>query len=229
MTRRAFHALLAAALPGARKAGASAHPPNIVLLLADDLGYGDPGCYGNGTIRTPNIDRLATEGARLTEFYATSTCTPSRAALLTGRYPLRSGLTRVLIPRENFGIRESELTLPEVLKGRGYRTACIGKWHLGDRLRHRPTRHGFDQFFGLLYSHDMTLPVLHWPPVRLYRGEKPIESSVKAADLTQRLTEEALQFIDGGGTDPFFLYVPYTAPHLPLGHDPVPLRDIQYP
>jgi arylsulfatase A-like enzyme len=122
----------------------------------------------------------------------------------------------VLIPRENFGIRESELTLSEVLKGRGYRTACIGKWHLGDRMRHRPTRHGFDHFFGLLYSHDMTLPVLHWPPVRLFRGEKPVQSPAKVADLTQKLTEEALQFIDGSGPEPFFLYVPYTAPHLPL-------------
>jgi arylsulfatase A-like enzyme len=191
-------------------------PPNIVLLLADDLGYGDLGCYGNRTIRTPHIDQLASEGARLTEFYATPTCTPSRAALLTGRYPLRSGLTRVLIPRENFGIRESELTLAEALKGRGYRTACIGKWHLGDRPRHRPTRHGFDEFFGLLYSHDMRLPVLHWPPIRLYRGEKPTPSPAKAAALTQLLTEEALQFIDRSDTDPFFLYVPYTAPHAPL-------------
>jgi arylsulfatase A-like enzyme len=147
MTRRHFHALLPAALASGRAAEA---PPNIVLLLADDLGYGDLGCYGNRKIRTPHLDSLAREGARLTEFYTSPTCTPSRAALLTGRYPLRSGLTRVLIPRENFGIRETELTLAEALKERGYRTGCIGKWHLGDRLRHRPTRHGFDRFFGVL-------------------------------------------------------------------------------
>jgi arylsulfatase len=212
MTRRHFHALLPAALASARAADP---PPNIVLLLADDLGYGDLGCYGNRSIRTPNIDLLASQGARLTEFYSSPTCTPSRAALLTGRYPLRSGLTRVLIPREHFGIRETELTLAEVLQQRGYRTGCIGKWHLGDRLRHRPTRHGFDRFFGVLYSHDMFLPVVHWPPVRLFSGEKPL-GEVKTADLTQHFTEEAIRFLDEAAGGPFFLYLPYTAPHAPL-------------
>jgi arylsulfatase A-like enzyme len=125
-------------------------------------------------------------------------------------------LTRVLIPRENFGISESELTLPEVLKGKGYHTACVGKWHLGDRLRHRPTRHGFDHFFGLLYSHDMTLPVVHWPRLKLFRGEKPVSRLFHIADLTKRLTEEAVEVIDRQKDTPFFLYLPYTAPHTPL-------------
>jgi arylsulfatase A-like enzyme len=219
-SRREFGSLIASAW-ALRTASAQKAPdrkerrPNIVILLADDLGYGDLGCYGNRVIRTPNIDRVASEGLRLTEFYATPTCTPSRAALLTGRYSLRSGLTRVLIPRENFGIPDSEITLAEALKTAGYSTACIGKWHLGDRLRHRPNRHGFDYFYGLLYSHDMTLPLVHWPPVRLFRNDTPIESPAKLPSLTQRLTQEAVDFIENNRDKPFLLYLPYTMPHLP--------------
>lgn len=186
-----------------------------MILLCDDLGYGDLGCYGNRAIRTPNIDRAAAEGARLTEFYATPTCTPSRAALLTGRYPIRSGLTRVLVPTEHFGIPDAEVTLAEALKVQGYRTACIGKWHLGNRPPYRPTKHGFDHFYGLLYSNDMTLPVVHWPPIKLFRGDRPVESPVEQRTLTARLTAEALRFIAGSRSDPFLMYVPYTMPHLP--------------
>lgn len=200
---------------GQKSKAASGRAPNIVVLLCDDLGYGDLGCYGNRVIRTPNVDRLASEGVRLTEFYATPTCTPSRASLLTGRYPLRSGLIRVLIPRENFGIPDSEITLGEALGRQGYRTACIGKWHLGDRQPYRPNRHGFDYFYGLLYSNDMTLPVVHWPPIRLFRNETPIESPVKQPTLTQRFTHEALQFVDRNKDSPFFLYLAYSMPHLP--------------
>lgn len=191
-------------------------PPNFVLLLADDLGYGDLSCYGSSEIHTPNIDRMAEEGARLKEFYAFPTCTPSRAALLTGRYPLRSGLTRVLAPREHFGIPDSEITLGQALESRGYATACIGKWHLGDMPRHEPNRHGFEYFYGLHYSNDMTLPVVDWPPLRLYRNEKVIESPAHQDTLTRRYTTEAIDFIDQNQSKPFFLYLPYTMPHIPL-------------
>lgn len=189
--------------------------PNFVLLLADDLGYGDLSCYG-GKIRTPNLDQMAKEGAQLEEFYAFPTCTPSRAALLTGRYPLRSGLTRVLAPREHFGITDAEITLGQALESLGYATACIGKWHLGDLLRYGPNRHGFEYFYGLHYSNDMTLPVVDWPPLRLYLNEKVIESPVHQNTLTQRYTQRALDFIDRNRTRPFFLYLPDTMPHVPL-------------
>jgi arylsulfatase A len=190
--------------------------PNFVLLLADDLGYGDLSCYGSSEIQTPNLDQMAAEGARLEEFYAFPTCTPSRAALLTGHYPLRSGLTRVLAPREHFGISDSEVTLGQALQSLGYATACIGKWHLGDMLRYEPNRHGFDYFYGLHYSNDMTLPVVDWPPVRLYRNEKVIESPAHQDTLTQRYTQQAIDFIDRNKSRPFFLYLPYTMPHVPL-------------
>ena len=190
--------------------------PNFVLLLADDLGYGDLSCYGSGDIQTPNLDRMAKEGAQLDEFYAFPTCTPSRAALLTGRYPLRSGLTRVLAPREHFGLSDTEITLGQALEKRGYATACIGKWHLGDMPRYTPNRHGFQYFYGLHYSNDMTLPVVDWPPVRLFRNEKVIESPAHQSTLTKRYTEEAIGFIDRNKNRPFFLYLPYTMPHIPL-------------
>src|SRR5262245_44987965 len=142
-------------------AGAQAQrPPNVVILLADDLGYGDLGCYGHPTIRTPNLDRMAAEGMRFTDFYAAApVCTPSRAALLTGRYPVRSGMAgdqrRVLFPDSTRGLPAEEITLAERLKERGYATACYGKWHLGHRLPYLPMRHGFDEYFGIPYSNDM--------------------------------------------------------------------------
>lgn len=189
--------------------------PNFVLLLADDLGYGDLSCYG-GKIQTPNLDRMAAEGVQLEEFYAFPTCTPSRAALLTGRYPLRSGLTRVLAPREHFGITDAEITLGQALESLGYATACIGKWHLGDFLRYGPNRHGFEYFYGLHYSNDMTLPVVDWPPLRLYRNEKVIESPARQDTLTRRYTQQAIAFIERNKAKPFFLYLPDTMPHVPL-------------
>ncbi|HJY07871.1 MAG TPA: sulfatase-like hydrolase/transferase, partial [Bryobacteraceae bacterium] len=192
------------------------HLPNFVLLLADDLGYGDLSCYGSAEIDTPNLDRMAEEGVKLEEFYAFPTCTPSRAALLTGRYPLRSGLTRVLAPREHFGISDSEITLGQALESLGYATACIGKWHLGDMLRYGPNRHGFEYFYGLHYSNDMTLRAVDWPPVRLYRDEKVIESPAHQDTLTQRYTQQAIDFIERNKARPFFLYLPYTMPHVPL-------------
>jgi arylsulfatase A-like enzyme len=190
-------------------------PPNFVILLCDDLGYGDLGCYGNRVIRTPHVDGLAADGARLTQFYATPTCTPSRAALLTGRYPVRSGLTRVLIPGEHFGIPASEITMAEALKQRGYRTACIGKWHLGNKPPYRPNLHGFDYFYGLHYSNDMTLPLIHWPTLRLFRNQNVIEAPVQQSTLTERFTGEAVRFIQTNREDRFLLYLAYTMPHLP--------------
>src|SRR5262249_30428404 len=150
MNRRNF---LAAASASGLRAKAAPSTPNIVLIYVDDLGYGDIGCYGHPVIRTPHVDRMAAEGIKFTSFYSTSAlCTPSRAALLTGRYPIRSGLVRVLFPAEEFGIPANELTLADLLRKLGYATACIGKWHLGDQPAHHPRRHGFDHYFGLLYS-----------------------------------------------------------------------------
>jgi arylsulfatase A len=217
MTRRSATRLLGGSLFGLKAARAAMpeRPPNFVIFYADDLGYGDLGCYGNRVIRTPNIDRLAEEGTKFTEFYATPTCSPSRAALLTGRYPIRTGVTRVLIPKEQFGLPDSEITIAAALGRVGYRTACIGKWHLGDRPRYRPDRHGFDNFYGILYSHDMRLPVVHLPTLRLFRGARPAESAVPLNRMTAKLTEGARRFIESSGENPFFLYMPYHLPHVP--------------
>jgi arylsulfatase A len=196
---------------------ASERPPNFIVIVADDLGYGDLGVYGHPIIRTPNLDRMASEGVRLTNFYAAaSICTPSRAALLTGRYPIRSGLIRVLHPREEFGIPDYEITLAEALKARGYSTACIGKWHLGDLSVYYPNRHGFDFFFGLLYSNDMTIMPPNFSRLRLYRNQTPIEWPVVQRTLTQRYTAESIRFIEENKDRPFFLYLPHTMPHTPL-------------
>lgn len=190
-------------------------PPNFVIILADDLGYGDLGCYGNPVIRTPNLDRMAAQGAKLTEFYAAPTCTPARASLLTGRYPIRSGMTRVLHPGENFGIPDSEINLAEALKERRYTTACIGKWHLGDRPQYRPNRQGFDYYYGLLYSNDMTLRPPNLQRLKLFRNNEPIESPVKQNTLTKRYTEQAIAFIEQNRATPFFVYLPHSMPHFP--------------
>jgi len=218
MTRRDF--VLAPLLQAA-----AGQRPNIVILFADDLGYGDLGCYGHPTIRTPNLDRMAAEGMRFTQFYsAAAVCTPSRAALLTGRLPLRSGLTRVLSPFSAGGIPASEVTLAEALKDAGYATACVGKWHLGHQPQYLPTRHGFDSYFGIPYSNDMapntnTVPFYRQAPLTpLYRDDRAIESDPDQSQLTPRYTEEALAFIRKStqAKRPYFLYLPYTFPHVPL-------------
>jgi len=183
-------------------------PPNIVVILADDLGYGDVGCFGS-SIPTPNIDRMAKEGVRLTRFYSASpVCSPSRAALLTGRYPVRTGVVNVLMPSEKKGLSSAERTIPRILKDRGYRTACIGKWHLGSQPGFLPTDHGFDEFYGVPYSNDMSpLPVL--------RNTDTVEQSPPQAMLCTKFNKQAVDFIqrqDG----PFFLYYAPTAPHIPL-------------
>jgi arylsulfatase A len=202
--------------------------PNIVLILADDLGYGDLGCYGNELIRTPNADRMAREGMRFTQFYAASPiCSPSRAALMTGRYPIRAGVSRVLHPVSRHGLSPSEVTIAKVLRARGYGTACVGKWHLGKMPRYLPTEHGFDRYFGIPYSNDMSrkssdgnplyrLRVV--PPLPLMRDNKVIEREPDQALLTRRYTEESIRFIRESveAKRPFFLYLAHTFPHTPL-------------
>ncbi len=206
-------------------ASEAAGPPNIVILFADDMGYGDLGCYGHPTIRTPNLDRMAAEGMKLTQFYGWAYCSPSRAALLTGRLPIRTGLNRVLFPKSTGGIQDREITLAEALKERGYRTMCIGKWHLGHLPRYLPTRHGFDHYFGIPYSNDMDRVKEKEPPIPLMRDETIIEQPAVQDTLTRRYTDEAVKFVrdraeaarDG---HPFFLYLPYTFPHVPLHASP---------
>ncbi|MBI3697957.1 MAG: sulfatase [Acidobacteria bacterium] len=206
MNRREFFRITAGAATALRAAD---RPPNIVLIFADDLGYGDLGCYG-GSIRTPNLDRLAAEGVRFTHFYsANPLCSPSRASLMTGRYPTRVGVPRVLGPKATDGLPDDETTLAQLLKARNYKTMCIGKWHLGHLPQYLPTRRGFDGYFGIPYSNDMT-------PTILMRNSAVIENPVRLETLTQRYTEEALRFLERSKGSPFFLYFPHTFPHIPL-------------
>jgi arylsulfatase len=184
-------------------------PPNIVFIYADDLGYGDLGCYGS-SILTPKLDRMAAEGVRFTQFYsANPVCSPSRAALLTGRYPTRVGVPRVLMPKDTTGLPDSETTIAQMLKAKGYKTMCVGKWHLGHLPQYLPTHRGFDEYFGIPYSNDMT-------PRPLMHNLETIEEPARLETLTQRYTEQALKFIDRSKDSPFFLYMPHTFPHIPL-------------
>jgi len=206
-----------------------AERPNIVLILADDMGYGDLGCFGHPTIATPNLDRMAAEGMKFTQFHvASSVCTPSRAGLLTGRLPIRSGLTRVFIPQSEGGIPDGEITIAELLKDVGYTSACIGKWHLGRPDRYLPLNHGFDYYFGVPYSNDMspgTQPnnplFAEQPPTPLIRNFT-VTNPDKEPDqryLTKWYTEEAIEFMResaGKKEQPFFLYLAHTMPHVPL-------------
>jgi arylsulfatase A len=206
--------LVFVALPAQAK---ERRPPNIVIILADDLGYGDIGAYGQKSIRTPNVDRLAREGVKLTDFYAAANiCTPSRAGLLTGRYPIRTKLGHEVIQaKDTNGLPLEEVTLAEALKPKGYVSAIIGKWHLGHVAPYWPPRvQGFDQFYGLPYSHDMK-------PLALFTDkdvgvEYVKDDTVDFATLTQQFTNEAVAFIDANNTKPFLLYLAHTAPHLPL-------------
>jgi arylsulfatase A len=183
--------------------------PNIIFIYADDLGYGDIGIYGS-SIRTPNIDDMARGGARLLNFYSASpVCSPSRAALLTGRYPTRVNVPSVIAPGDQSGLSVSETTIAEMLKAQNYRTMCVGKWHLGSQPAYLPTSRGFDEYFGLPYSHDQA-------PVQLMHNRDVIESPVDIDTLTQRYTEQAVRFIESSGNSPFFLYLAYSMPHTPL-------------
>jgi len=194
-------------------------PPNIVLLFADDMGYGDLQCYGHPLNRTPNLDRMASEGLKLTSFYvAAPVCSPSRAAILTGRYPMRTGMHHNTGPGSWRGLPAAEVTIAEILKSAGYQTKAIGKWHLGDtREEYLPTSQGFDEYFGLPYSNDMIPPWVNTDiELRFYRDNSKLPDSVDQNTLTNRYTEEALSFIRGAQDGPFFLYLPYSMPHLPL-------------
>jgi arylsulfatase A-like enzyme len=213
---------------------AAAEQPNFVIIFCDDLGYGDLASYGHPTIRTPNLDRMASQGMRFTDFYvAASVCTPSRAALLTGRLPIRSGMCsdtrRVLFPDSAGGLPQSEWTLAEALKVEGYRSACIGKWHLGHLPAHLPTRNGFDYYFGIPYSNDMDRteaappgaakslePKVEWWNVPLMRNEEVIERPADQHTITRRYTEEAVEFIRRNRARPFLLYLAHSMPHVPL-------------
>jgi arylsulfatase A len=218
--------------------------PNFVIIMTDDQGYQDLGCYGSPDIATPEIDRMAREGMRFTDFYAAAPiCSPSRAALLTGCYPPRTGVTRVLFPKDDIGLSHDYATIAEVLKKQGYATACIGKWHLGHKPEFLPTRRGFDYYFGVPYSNDMTIDpeakladdiVLRegktLEDIRagespktdavLMRDEEVIEFPADQSTLTQRYTREAIDFITINQAKPFFLYLPHTMPHVPLAASP---------
>src|SRR5688572_17938618 len=199
---------------------AADRPPNFILILCDNLGYGDIGCFGSKLHRTPHVDRLAAEGLRLTSCYAASgVCTPSRAAIMTGCYPRRVGLHKndrggaVLQPVEPIGLHPEEVTLAEVLKTRGYATALLGKWHLGDQPAFLPTRQGFDEYFGIPYSDDMTpREGQPWPPLPLMRSERVIEAPVDRDLLTKRYTEEAIRYVTQNRDRPFFLFLSHAMP-----------------
>lgn len=201
-------------------AGAAERPPSMVLVLTDDQGYGDLGCFGSTTIRTPHIDRMAREGARLTCFYAAAPiCTPTRAALMTGNYANRSGLTTPLHVFDEIGVAEAEVTLAETLQESGYRTACIGKWHLGHVPRYYPTRHGFDVYWGTPLGHMFNRPAVGKAvgdtSDLFLDGEQPIEYP-PVEQLTEQLTEAAVDFIRGNRHEPFFLLLAHSMPHEPL-------------
>ncbi|TWT52513.1 Arylsulfatase [Rubripirellula amarantea] len=221
---------------------ASAARPNFIIIFCDDLGYGDLSCYGHPTISTPHLDRMATEGMRATQFYvAASVCTPSRAGLLTGRYPIRSGMwgnRRVLFPDSIGGLPDHEVTIAETLQGAGYKTAMVGKWHLGHRKEFLPTNHGFDSYYGIPYSNDMdrvgtTDPQkkgrqvfldpdwndFHVPLMEgtVKEGCREIERPANQSTITRRYTERTIELIDSMDSEvPFFLYLAHSLPHVPL-------------
>jgi len=211
----------------------AADKPNAVLIFCDDLGYGDLACFGHPTIRTPNLDRMAAEGQKWTNFYVgASVCTPSRAALMTGRLPIRSGMCsskrRVLFPDSAGGLPQSEVTIARALKAQGYATGCIGKWHLGHLPQYLPTSHGFDSYFGIPYSNDMDRvkspkgraafldPKSEYWNVPLMRDEEIIERPANQNTLIKRYSEEAVKFISKDRSEPFFLYLAHNLPHVPL-------------
>ncbi|WP_372652172.1 sulfatase [Draconibacterium sp.] len=218
--------------------------PNVIIFFTDDQGYNDVGCFGSPLIKTPHLDQMANDGIRFTDFYsASSVCSPSRAALLTGCYPLRVGVPVVLWPASETGLAQSEVTIADMLKEQGYATACIGKWHLGDKPELLPTSQGFDQYYGIPYSNDMSinrsfklaenivynegmnldsLKEVKWRggKVPLMRQDEVIEYPVDQTTLTKRYTNEATKFIRENKDSSFFLYIAHTMPHIPLFASP---------
>jgi len=196
--------------------------PNFIIIFTDDQGYGDLGCYGAKGFQTPNLDRMAEQGVRFTNFYVPATvCTPSRAALLTGCYPKRVGLHEaVLYPYSEHGLNPNEITIPKQLKPLGYKSACIGKWHLGHQQKFMSNNQGFDYFYGVPYSNDMDRHFykhlqFQSPPLPLYENEKLIEEGPDQKYLTKRYTEATIKFIQENKDRPFFLYLAHSMPHLP--------------
>lgn len=217
----------------------AAEPPNIVLMFIDDMGYGDIGPFGNTKWKTPNLDKLAAEGMKFTSFYATPVCSMSRACLMTGCYNARVSMPGVLFPGSKNGLHPDEVTLAEIVKQQGYATTCIGKWHLGHREPFLPTKQGFDSYFGIPYSNDMSIDPQHARfakdcvfregmteekaraaairnTVPLMRGEEVVEYPADQSTLTERYTHEAVQFIQEHRAEPFFIYLPHTMVHVPL-------------
>ena len=219
MFRKFFYLLIGLLL---FSCGKNETTPNIVFILTDDLGYGDLSSYGSKTINSENIDQLAKDGIKLTSYYAAQpVCSASRAAVLTGVYPNRIGIHNAFGPNSNSGISHSELTLAEMLKENGYSTGIFGKWHLGSKKEFFPTNHGFDEFYGILYSNDMW----RWHPeypegypedLLLYRNESPIMEIIDQSDLTKDITSESIDFIERNKNNPFFLYIAHPQPHVPL-------------
>ncbi|MGM9754920.1 MAG: sulfatase, partial [Parabacteroides sp.] len=223
--------LSALVLTGASISAANLERPNVIVVFIDDFGYGDLGCYGNTLHRTPNIDQMAKEGIRLTDFYVgASVSTPSRAALLTGCYPRRVSMhvnadpsplmskgRQVLFPVSHKGLNPGEITIAELLKQQGYATACIGKWHLGDQLPFLPTRQGFDYYYGIPYSNDMNRP---YCPLPLMEQEKVIVAPVGHDSLTIRYTNKAVEYIKSHKESPFFMYLCHNMTHNPLAASP---------
>ncbi|MEZ6061053.1 MAG: sulfatase [Planctomycetaceae bacterium] len=236
MFRRQLLTVLATVLtlPFANTAGLRAADPNVVVIFCDDLGYGDLGCFGHPTIATPNLDQMAAEGQKWTSFYvAACVCTPSRAALQTGRYPIRSGMCsdkrRVLFPDSKGGLPASELTIAKMLKQKNYATHAIGKWHLGHLPQYLPTAHGYDSYFGIPYSNDMDViadapkgrdrfwnPKVEYFNVPLLRNTNEMERPANQHTITRRYTEEAVKLIQESKDRPFFIYLAHNLPHVPL-------------
>ena len=197
----------------------SASPPNVVVIFADDLGYGDLHCFGSPYADTPNLDKMAAEGRKFTSFYvAQAVCSASRTALLTGCYPNRLGIQGALGPQAEHGLNQDETTIASLLKSRGYATAIYGKWHLGHHPEFLPTRRGFDEYFGLPYSNDMwpKHPQSKFPDLPLIEGEKTKEVNPDQSQLVTWYTEHAVDFIRRNHAKPFFLYVPHAMPHVPI-------------
>ena len=197
-------------------------PPNIVFILTDDLAYADLSSYGSEFIDTPNLDKMADDGLIMTSYYAPqAVCSASRAAILTGCYPNRLGISGAFGPKSKRGINPDELLLSEMLQSNNYKTGIFGKWHLGDAEKFMPTNHGFDKFYGILFSNDM------WPfhPERpqdypndlmLYRNDKPVQALIDQSDLTKNITDESIRFIEENKNNQFFLYIAHPQPHVPL-------------
>ena len=233
--RKTLHLAALAALAAFQPAmaqDAAQQNPNVVIIFIDDMGYADIGPFGCTAYPTPNLDRLAAEGRKFTDFHtATAVCSASRVALMTGCYPERVSILGALRPKSPIGIRKSELTLAEMLKQRGYATAIFGKWHLGDRRKFLPLQHGFDEYYGLPYSNDMGpfgpraepappgSPRLQTPPIRVFDGNEVVDEELTADEqpqLTTKYTERAVDFIARKHEGPFFLYVPHTMMHVPI-------------